>query len=614
MTEKIAKRIFDKSDAVGEKLQLNRTHSMQVSAVIKDMPTNTHLLQIRIIAPNHANFSIAAEQDRNPVKGYFGAKLWRTNTYIKLPPKISLEPITDDLPAMLDRHLPLSEGQKNSEIYRLDVMLIKDIHLSSPDPDKDAVNLRGIYTSASIALLIILAATVNFVNLMTAKGTKRAPEVAIRKTAGANRVNIIHQFMTESFLYVISAGIVSIVLSHFLLEHYSAFLFRKIEFNLLTNYQFVISAFGALIVIGLLASIYPSLVLSSYLPVGLFKTAGTETGVGRVRQALSIIQFTILTGLIISAYVIYSQAQFGMKEAIGKIKDPVAIINTEYNSPLKQELLKVAGVKTVAGSGGIPQWGIGPGSGVSLKTNPKERNTGVRYMSVDTGYFELYDLKPAAGRFFSEERPGDLTPEDNVWNRPEAIVINETIARNLGFKTPQDAVGEFLVWRHVFKLPTVFTPPHDAQIIGVVENFQIGSVVHNIFPAVFFVHRSQFRMLSIRIDKKLMGETLNAIDDIWLKHIKTGPIQRYFFDDTVKGIYLGITRQAQILAIYSCVAIFISILGLISLAHFIAEKSTKEIGVRKVLGGSRAGIVSLLLWKFSNILAILFFSNNLLKW
>lgn len=610
LTESVAKRIFDKSNPVGEKLQLNRSHSMQVTAVIKDMPTNTHFTNVNIIAPNHASFSIAAEQDRNPVQRYFGAKLWGTHTYIRLPAGIPLEPIIDDLPAMLDRHLPLSEGKKNSEIYRLDVIPIKDIHLSSPDPEQDAVNLRGIYTAASIAFLIILAAVVNFINLMTARGIKRAPEVAIRKTAGASRANIIKQFMTESFIYVSFGGIAAVFLSYYLIEYFSSFLFRKIVFNPFTDLHIIMYVVAALIVTGLLACIYPSLVLSSYSPVGLFKAAGIDSGIGKVRQVLSIIQFTILTGLIISAYAIYSQAQFGIKEALGKMKDPVAIINTGYNGPLKQELLQIPGVKAVSSSMGLPQWGIGPGSGASLKSNPQKRNSGVNYMSVDTGFFELYDLKLAAGRFFSEERASDLVPEDNLWNRPEAIVINETTARNLGFETPQDAVGELLVWTHLFRQPTLFTPPHDARIIGVVEDFQTGSVRHNIVPAIFYVHRSQFSHMSIRIDKQSMDETLEAIDDVWARHIKAGPIQRYFFDDVVRSMYLGITRQAQLLGIYSCVTIFISILGLIGLAHFVAEKSTKEIGIRKIMGGNRTNIVKLLLWKFlkpvlfSNILAL----------
>lgn len=172
LTERTAERIFGNTNSVREVLQLNRDHSMTITAIIKDMPTNTHLSYIHVIAPNHASFSIAAEQDRNPVKGYFGQKLWGTFTYIKIQAMTPLKSIIDDLPVMLDRHLPLSEGQKNSEIYRLDVMPIADIHLSSPDPERDSVNLKGVFTAASIAFLIVLAAIINFINLMTARGIR----------------------------------------------------------------------------------------------------------------------------------------------------------------------------------------------------------------------------------------------------------------------------------------------------------------------------------------------------------------------------------------------------------------------------------------------------------
>jgi putative ABC transport system permease protein len=416
--------------------------------------------------------------------------------------------------------------------------------------------------------------------------------------------------MTESFLYVSFSGILAVILAFVFIKPFSAFLFREIEFGLFTDIPFLIGVLAAVAMTGLLAGIYPSLVLSRYSHLSLFETGKTGSGVGLVRQALSIVQFTILTGLIVSAYVIYSQAQFGIKEALGKVTDPIAILNTGYNAPFKQELLQVSGVKSVAYSIGIPQWGMGMGTGVALKSNPTERNAGVRHMPVDVGFLELYGLKPVAGRFFSEERAGDIAPENNIWTSPESLVINETAARRLGFDSPHDAVGAILVWSRLFRFPNMQAPPHDAQIIGVVEDFQIGSVRDNIVEAVFYVDRGLFRMMCIRIDQENMDETLKAIDNVWAKHIKTGPIQRYFFDGVAKRIYLGVTRQAQLLGIYACVAVFISILGLVGLAHFVAEKSTREIGIRKVLGGSRVSIVRLLLWRFlkpvllSNILAL----------
>ena len=319
-------------------------------------------------------------------------------------------------------------------------------------------------------------------------------------------------------------------------------------------------------------------------------------------------QFTAMSGDL--SFALKQPNSIVLKEALGKVTAPIAIINTGYHRPLKQELLRVPGVKSVAYSQGIPQWGIRPGSGISLKSNPTEHNTGVRYMSVDVGFFDLYGMKPVAGRFFSEDRAGDLASEDNIWTGPESVVINETAARRLGFDSPHDAAGAILVWRRLFRFPNVEAPPHDAQVIGVVEDFQIGSVRDNILEAVFYVDRGLFRMMNIRIDEENMDATLKAIDNVWTKHVKTGPIQRYFFDDVTKRIYLGVTRQAQLLGLYACVAIIISILGLMGLAHFVAEKSTKEIGIRKVLGGSRASIVRLLLWRFLKPVLL----SNLLAW
>jgi len=415
--------------------------------------------------------------------------------------------------------------------------------------------------------------------------------------------------MTESFLYVLSSSVLAVVLAYALIGPLGTFLFRTIEFRVFTDYQFLAWMASTIVATGLLAGIYPSLVLSGYSPISSFQAARGEGGAGHVRQVLSIAQFAILTGLMVAAYVIYSQARFGIGEALRDSTDPIVIVNTTCIEPLKHALLQTPGVKDVACSNTIPQWGVGPGSGIAVRSRP-QASTSVRYTSLGVGFLELYGLEPVAGRFFSEEKASDIAPKENVWAIPEAIVINETTAKHLGFDSPRDAVGQILAWGRLFRLPNIFTPYHDAQVIGVVEDFQIGSVSDYIRDVVFYVDRGQQRLMGVKIDKENIAATLKSIDKAWAKFVPTGPIQRFFFHESIGNMYRVVTRQAQLLGIYTGIAIFIAVLGLIGLASFVAERRTKEIGIRKVLGGSRTNIICLLLWQFLKPVLL----SNLVAW
>ena len=608
LTQTAAEKIFGDDDPIGTNLTFGKDNPMTVMAVIEDLPSNTHV-KINILVPSHAPFSIAAEQDRNPVQGYFGTKLWATSTYIVLPEDIAVESIRRDMPAMLDRHLPLSEGKKNSEIYQIDIIPIADIHLGSPDPTQDAVDLKGVYTAAAIGALIILAAVINYINLMTVRGDKRAPEIGIRKTFGASRSNLFFQFMTESFLYVVVAAVISLFLVVALLPYLNSFLFRTIQFDLFTDWRIAQLYLAVVFVTGLLAGVYPSLVLSKFSPVAIFRIgASPRSGGTWVRQLLSVVQFAILTGLIVAAITIYQQARFGIDEALTQDADPIVNIFTACEEPIKSALARQNHVLGVACSNYVPQMGIGPGTSIYRKGGQISSST--RYQSVGFGFFELYGLQLVAGRLFEEARVEDVSPLDNVWNLPESIVINETLARDLEFETPQDAVGEMMQWSHLYQLPRTFTPNHDARIIGVIEDFQIGSVASDISNATFYVDQNQAATISVKVDGRNVAAALDVIDEQWKIHGNGAPIQRAFFDEMIERMYHNVMRQAQMLAVYAAVAICIAVLGIIGLAAHIAQRRTREIGIRKTLGASRTNIVGLLLWQFS-IPVIL---SNLVAW
>ncbi len=614
ITAEIAEKYFGEESALGQVLVFDDEISMRVSAVIADHPSNT-VLTSQIFSPGHAVDSPLAEQDRNPIGQYFGSKLWASQTFVRVPAHESVDAMVAQLPAMLDRHLPMDEGLKNSEIYGLEFIPLKDIHLTTPDATVERGELRTVYTVIVIALLILGTAVINYVNLMTARANRRAPEIAIRKTLGASPVSLIQQFMTESALYVSLSAAIAGISAYLLLAPLNAYLEREIAFASLLTTNNLLIALAILLLTILAAGLYPAFVLSRFSPLSLFQARKPSTNSVRLRAVLSMCQFALLTGLLISAWTIHSQAQFGINSSLALIDDPIVLINSQgCDDAIMQRVDSLPGVTGSGCATQIPQFGMGWGTSMERSITSDDetqiRQTNVSYVPVDFDFLQLFDYELLAGRFFVRERAGDLTPANNEWVIPQSIIVNETLVRALGFENPEDAVGSLVEWGHVFQLPNVFTPPHDAEIIGVLEDFQVGNIRNEIPAAAFYVQPGITNFIGLKIEAASLLNTVDQLDTLWEEMDNTGPLNRQFLDQSINQMYDDLSRQSQLLAVYSGIAIVIAILGLVGLAGYIAEKRTKEIGIRKVLGGTRAQIIAMLLLQFSKPVVI----SNLLAW
>ena len=598
LTRRVAQRYFGAAGAVGKTLLYNGAQPMVVTAVIEDMPSNTHLAYISVLAAGHAPFSPSALQDRTPIQ-IFGGKLWNSATYALLAPGEPIAPIRASIATLIDRHAPAVAGgtRRASEVWALVVRPVRAIHLSANNvTEPDGVTYARVYTVAAIGFLIVLVASINFVNLLTALGMRRALEVGVRKATGARRSDLFAQFMSESFLYVGTGAAVGLAIASAALAPMNAFLSRTMDFSLFLNVRIVAVTLLSLALVALLAGFYPASVLSSFHPATVTKSASAARGHGGVRQALVVLQFAILIALLIATAVTYRQMSFGMREALRQNTDPIVLVQAACNDSLKAEMLRAPGVVAAACSMGLPQWGFQLGS--TMRRRDREP-TPMRYLPVGFGFFELYGYELAAGRYFSEELGTDASPPDNVWTRPEAVVINETAARALGFGAAQEAVGEVTTFAHLFRQPATFTPPHDAVIVGVLEDFQIGGVQEPIPAATFYVDPANARFLSLKLDGRATPEALEAIDRVWQRYGNSGPVQRFFLEQSIQNMYIDLRRQTQLFSVFAAIAIFVAMLGLIGLAAHAAVARTKEIGIRKTLGGSRVAITQLLLWQFT---------------
>ncbi|HET8697438.1 MAG TPA: ABC transporter permease, partial [Gammaproteobacteria bacterium] len=561
LTRRVAEKYFGTAGAaVGKTLLFNGTRPMTVTAVIEDLPSNTHLSYLTVIGAGHAEYSPSAEQDRTPMP-ITGAKLTNSGTYLLLKPGVRIESIRDGIAAMIDRHWPPVPGttRKRSELWQLVLRPIRTLHLSAGSPaDPESQRYGQVYGVTAIGLLIVLVASINFVNILTALGMRRALEVGVRKAIGAQRRDLFAQFMTESFLYVALAAALGLALARLGLGPLNAFLGRTIGFSALLDWRVAAGALVFLAATALTAGVYPSFVLSAFRPATVTKSRPGGRGTGFVRQSLVVVQFAVLIALLIATGIVYRQMSFGMREALRQDANPVLLIYASCRDSLKNELAESTGVLGASCAMTVPQMDFRLAS--YIKTQDRDPVL-TRYLGLDFGFIGTFGLELAAGRDFDPRLGTDAPPADNVWTSPESIIVNETAARALGFANPADAVGQLTSFSHLWRQPVTFTPLHDAAIVGVVKDFQIGSVQEAIPPAVFYVDPANARVIGLKLDGRATPEALQAIDRVWARYGEPRPIQREFLEQSVQRLYVDLARQTTLFTVFAAVAVLIAVLG-----------------------------------------------------
>jgi len=589
LTASAARKYFSHIEVVGETLELDRQHSMRVAAVVPDLPSNIHL-SATIFAAALASFSqmTAADAAPWPPRGLS----FNTLTYVKLPPGMAVERIARELPALSAEYEAAASKTADFGVP-MKLVSIADVHMTLPQfGPLPAGNATVLYIVSMIALLIVAIAAINFVTLMTARAARRATEIAIRKTVGAEQRDLMIQFIGESILYALLALVVGFALVELTLPAFNNFTQRAVHLSYVHDFEFVSALAGLAAVTGALAGIYPSLVLSRFRPAQVFKGGPMPTGgSAATRQGLVIAQFAVLITLIVAASVVYRQVNFAMNEGWRLEKDQVLAIRTSCGDAFVGELRKLPGVRAAACSGGAPYGATGSGGVLG----PDGTQLSMAEVPIEPGFFELYGLrKPLAGRFFSADRPSDVGPRGGDGRFIGPVILNETAARMLGFTSPQAAIAQII--RHP---PGRYNKGVSSEVIGVVDDFPVGTVHGPIEPVVFFTDAGFFNIVSVKLDGRQLPETLVKIDGLWKQVGEPRPIIRFFADEFLGDVYREDLRQGQMAALSAGIAIFIACLGLFGLAAFTAERRTKEIGVRKALGASRIDIVRMLLWQFT---------------
>jgi putative ABC transport system permease protein len=599
LTRTAARKYFGRDDAVGETIELDRSHRMQVGAVIEDIPANSHLAA-QIFASGLASFSpltVADHADRSN---------WGDNvyTYFRLTPGASLNPIRDDMAAFLDRHDigPQKQLHLTPPALELTVVPLSDIHLrpAAIAAMTSRANKETLFALAATGALIILIAAINYVTLMTARSTQRAIEVGIRKVVGAARRSLVAQFIGESLLYVVIAMMMAIACVELIIPRFNAYANTNVAFHYWRDPWLQGALVALAITVGVLAGLYPAIALSSFRPASVLKGGVLQSvGAGAVRSALVILQFAMLIGILLMTATIYRQTRFALTDTLRVPTDQILVVNRACDDAFKHQVRSLPGVRAAACNA--------PGNSSHVLVRRTDRtDLAFSRAFVDFGYLELYGLRPLAGRFFQESFGGDFVKPGAPASFQPNVVINDTARQQLGFQTPAEAVGKTIVWARGANL----TAPLASTIIGVTPDFSVTASRAKIDPEIYHVDSSMLDALNVNLDGHRIPETIASIDRLWKDHNASRPISRVFLDQLMQERYMDVIRQGIIFAAFSCLALFLACIGLFGLAAFATERRMKEIGIRKAMGATSSDIVRLFTWEFSR--PVLW--ANLLAW
>jgi putative ABC transport system permease protein len=580
--------------------RLTTFHPMRVMAVIEDLPSNTHL-HAQVFGSGRAPFSLLALDDATP-SPYQISEL----SYVRLKPGASVDAMRARLTDFALRRFPGANPKASSYTFRLTP--VADLHFSAAQ-GPGAWSLREVADPrvdgglAAEGGLIVLIAAINFVTLMTARASRRAVEVGVRKATGARRVDLIVQFMGETLVYVAIAMAVAMVLAELALPPLNAFLDRTLAFDYLRDPALIGAIVGAALLTALLAGLYPALVLSSFRPAVTLKGGAlAASGSAKAREVLVVVQFAIVIGLILVTATIYRQTQFALHDALRLNTSQNIRMQTACRSSFHERLAAAPGVKAVSCG---DQASLALGSTGSFVTMPDRSVRTVNSGIIDVGLFEMHGLKPLAGRF-----PSRAHSEDVLLDKPvpgpysdlqPTVVVNESAARLLGYSKPADAVGKTITWMRWSASANFTAPPpsRPSQIVGVVNDFTLGSIRTVIPPTIYFVDPSRGRYIVAKLDGAALPETLKAIDDAWRRTGHERVLGYVFESASVEALYHDVIIQGAAISVCAGLAVIIACLGLFALAAFVTERRTKEIGVRKAMGASAMDVVRLLLWQFT---------------
>jgi putative ABC transport system permease protein len=599
LSEKTARKYFGAESAIGKPLKISNRYDAVVSGVFKDFPAQSHWHPDVLVSFSTLNDTTIYGRrglERNWGNNSFG-------TYILTEDGFDQKKVESQFPAFIDKHMgPLMTGNNApmpSVWTTLFLQKLTDIHLHSQLDSEVETNgsIRNVYMMGVIGLFIILIACFNFINLSTARATKRAKEVGLRKVVGAFRKQLISQYLSESILIALFALIIGLAFSFVTINWLNDFTSKSLELNLIDNWQLLAGLVSFACVVGVLAGIYPAFIVSGFKPALILKgQQGSVKGKAGLRKFLVVTQFSISVVLIIATMITYQQLQFMNNRDLGYNKDQVVTLRyfgelTPTYDAFYNELMKQTAIKNVSRSSRTPTGRLLDSQGAAqIQKGDSLVNTDVmlKNIRIDADFLATYEVPFVSGRNFSKE----IKSDDSI-----AFVLNESAVKMMGV-SPEEILTKDFKYGDV-----------KGRVIGVVKDFHFESLHEPIVPMVFHAGRF-YNRLSIKIAGNKMQDALTHIEKAWKDFIPHRPFEYDFLSLQYKQLYESEQQQGQLFTLFAGLAILIACLGLFGLATFNTLQRVKEIGIRKVLGASVFNIVQLL----SREIILLIVISNLIAW
>jgi putative ABC transport system permease protein len=588
MSERTARKYFGDDDPLGKVVNAFGGNDFKVAGVFSNMPANSHFI-MDVIVPYQTFFKIT-ENDITRWGSNF------TYTYFMLREGGNPKALENKCPAFLDKYVyqyyDIPDNQKNT----VSIQPLTSIHLYSHrneeiEPNNDITN---IILFSSLAVLFLLIACINYMNLVTARSVKRSREVGIRKVIGAQRRQLIKQFLGESVAMTVLAMIFSIILVQLALPAFNRLVERDLSFNPVTSPQLFFSLVVIILVVGLLSGSYPALLISSFKPASVL--GGTALGSSKgspFRNVLVLIQFSITIIFLIFTFIVKAQLHFVKNRDMGYGRDQILTMEVRDMDiggnieAIKSELKKHTDILAVSTSYRLPN-NIDEHNNAEWPGRPPDKVFHIYYNMADYEFVDLFDIQIVEGRNFSKEFPSDANG---------AFLVNEAAVKAAEWKSP---IGQEF-YRYGDKV---------GKIVGVMKDFHLHSLHRPIDPLYIYLDPGHFSYISIKMKSTDIPATIDYVKGVMKKIVPNCPFEYTFFDEVFARDYHTEQRMSTIFGSFAILAIIVACLGLLGLASYTTEQRTKEIGIRKVLGASEPKIFLLLSKEFLKWVVL----SNIIAW
>ena len=592
LTQDAAKKYFGDEDPMGKQLRMEQEYDCTVTGIMQNVPENSSVdfdVLLSLSSRLEAEYTEAAENWGN----------FTNTSYVLLSEQAQPSALESKLPTLLEKYIS-SKDRNGSMNYTLFLEPLSDVYFSDRGGFKTG-SLTNVRVFSAIAAFILLIAGINFMNLATARATERAKEVGVRKVVGALRRQLIGQFLCESLLMSLLALVITLLMGELLLPAFNQLAGKPVASTIFQETYHLPLFVGIAVLIGLLAGIYPALILSQFKSVAVLKGrfSGSQQGV-LLRKGLVVVQFAISIILIIGTAVIYTQLNYMQDQALGFKQDQMLIIDfrgdpavqqkiTSFQQQLSQHPL----VRSVSSSSSVP--GQGNNHAFTEIENPAGdlQASNVDQFFVGYGFLEQYEMPLVAGRAFSRDFATDTS----------ALVVNEALAKSYGYAAPEDIIGKrFSQWGV------------DGEIVGVVQDYHFRSLREVIEPMSIRLAPPVARYFSLNVRADHLSSTLSDLQQQWQTLLPQRPFHYFFLDEAFDEQYRAELRFGQLFIYFAGLAIFIACLGLLGLISYTIVQRTKEIGIRKVLGASEHSIVRLLSKDFIASVLVAFIIASPVAW